>query len=453
MKRTLLIIIALIITLVSCTNNSDIDIPENTVDISEISTTDIFTITSIPTATEVEITEIPEPVYIANQNIYDENVSEINFTELLGLETDQTIYYITPYDDEYIFVIYRNNIERYAFYEYCSIIHIKTETVVYTGKIIWGEGLNFYGNEQNILKTDIETGEKYIISCIPAPDVSSYYITYIYNNKIPEEKHLGTHYSLGMGENGEPGTYEGEELPPTKIYGNDGEIKQIVRGEDGGIFEKKDDGSLIELLPSEQNTSENWKDRISYVFLTQIDADKFLYAKNEHKPDDYWYSFSLPSLGIYNFKTADYTDIPDSQNLSMIDVCGNLIYSSIVDGRKIVGNIYVTNADTFETECFLDINEFIGNGELFPNLNLIFSPNGNYCALVTNPEGSSNYTIHLLDTTDSIIKSSYEITVPTILRAKLQFIDNDRLLLTGLNQDSYNFHGSYDGYGFVININ
>ncbi len=88
---------------------------------------------------------------------------------------------------------------------------------------------------------------------------------------------------------------------------------------------------------------------IAYKF--PIDNDRFVYSKSGYE--------SIPGFGVYDFSAGKASDVPDSSDHVPFGVKDNKIYSVRTEWDGFGAELFVTDADTLETEPFADLSQWL----------------------------------------------------------------------------------------------
>lgn len=106
------------------------------------------------------------------------------------------------------------------------------------------------------------------------------------------------------------------------------------------------------------------------MYYFPIDENRFVYRTAGYE--------SLPGFGIYDFSSGTAADVPQSENLVPLGVRGGKIYSVKTRWDGYGTELYVTDAETLETEFFWDFPDEVQANDY---IEYAMPESGNYIAL------------------------------------------------------------------------
>lgn len=196
--------------------------------------------------------------------------------------------------------------------------------------------------EKNMLLTDIELPDGYMVNEIVYEADSRELCRYIISNTVYDEEndYSNTYYAVLTVHNDLSHDISYDYTPQSRSFKCCGH--NIAEWE-GDITDTDSGGILVEGYGGTSEYDIN-RTRISYDF--PIDENRFVFNTLGHE--------SLPSFGIYDFSTGTSADVPNSRDLVPIGVHGGKIYSVKTVWSGIGEEIYVTDIQTLETEFFAE---------------------------------------------------------------------------------------------------
>jgi hypothetical protein len=137
-------------------------------------------------------------------------------------------------------------------------------------------------------------------------------------------------------------------------------------------------------------------------------------------------------LGIYDFSTETYTNIPNTQQMFIMGLNGNLIYTVYEDYGCSPDGIFTINIDTFEIECIFNPDEYFGiNPETgyrdsYFSDNIAISDDYKYMAFaVNNYYNNDESFVYLYDLQNNEVVQSFPVNLPA---QQIQFFGNNLLV-------------------------